>query len=404
MKRRDFLKTTAIAGTAVSISPLRGGASYAGGGRSKVVIAKDTQCLPSAGSPDEERIQDMVDHAIMELTGNRDKTAAYRAIFPEAVSSSTRVVLKINQSVDNTSRNASFRAVYEAFESGLNSIGITNVTTLGSSNTAASSNPQFSMGSTSFRIVDAIAECDYFINIPGCWATSASMAGVTMNLKNMMGAVSGSRGNMHSLFASSTTPALSILNNQEIFKEKQVLCIIAAIQIRSDSGPGGSPNNTAHSIIVSRDMVAADYQGMLILKEYDLTSDRETVAREVFDLAAQSPYNIGVADPANMDVVNIAPPWDTKVTWSGRNVEKMGLRVIYVRRNNRPHIVFKLNTPHLGSPRLTIFSMGGSKIWTSPRLEWNGETLSGGTAGPGPYLYAVTAGRRTVRGHIMIGR
>ena len=67
MKRRDFLKSAAIASTAVTVAPMIESPLFAQTTKSKVVIANDPQCLVGT-TADATRIQAMVDHAIMALT------------------------------------------------------------------------------------------------------------------------------------------------------------------------------------------------------------------------------------------------------------------------------------------------------------------------------------------------
>ncbi|MBN1129217.1 MAG: DUF362 domain-containing protein [Chitinispirillaceae bacterium] len=409
MRRRDFIKTAAMAGTAVSVQPLIHGSSRAGTAKSRVVIANDPQCFTNnAAVP--ARVQDMVDYCIMTLTGQSTRAAAYEALFPEPVTSGTKIVIKYN-SWFNLTNTPSYAKVYNALRSGLTSMlngtfPEANITASDRSGTAASGNPQFTIGSTTYRIQNVIMDCDYFINLAACWAMNNSQypCGVTMTEKNMMGALSplGSLSTFHSYFTNSNTPALAILNSQPVFRQKQVLALLDGIAIRTDSGPGGAPNKTAFSVIASKDMVAADYQGLLILKENGLSSDKEESARTVFDLSAQAPYNVGVSDPNDMEVVNIAPPWDTRVTWGGKGIERMGVRVRLGRRNNRSYVIFGIDDRAAGPYELSIFTMSGVLIWTSPTLEWNGETSGGTTASPGPYLFAVKAGRKVVRGHIVV--
>lgn len=403
MKRRDFLKTAALAGTAVSMGPLFKGVSFAQTAKSKVVIANDPLCLVN-NVANATRIQDMVDHVIMALTGITDKGLAYEAIFPKAVTTATKIVLyNATQAVSHPSLSV----VCNALKTGLTSmLGGTfpaaNVTTFSGGGTPAAANPQFTVGTTVYRIQDAIVNCDYFINVPVCWATTAALTGVTVSLKHMMGSVGvGTLSNFHNYFTSTTSPCLSILSSQPTYKNKQALVLMDGIAIRSDSGPGGSANKTAFSIVASKDMVAVDYQGMLILKANGLTSDRETTARTTFTLAAQAPYSLGTNDPNNMDIVNIAP-WTTSVTSGGYSGEKLGLKVSIGHRSGLPHVVFGLDSKAIGPVGLSIFSIDGSKIWLTNSLQWNGETFGSAQTGRGTYLYSIKAGRELLRGQIFI--
>lgn len=407
MKRRDFLKTSAMASAAASVNLLLQQPAHAQSAKSKVVIANDSKCYSGTAAV-AARVQDMVDHCIMELTGKTAKGAAYEALFPQPVTSSTKIVIKYNSNFSITN-SPSYAKVYEALRSGLTSMlngtfPAANIIAGGRSDLAASSNPSFSLGNTTFRIQDFIMKCDYFINLAACWAMGTQYpCGMTMSQKNMMGAISpfSSLAVFHNLFTNTTTPALAILNSQAAFKQKQVLTLIDAIAIRTDSGPGGSPNKTAYSLIASKDMVAADYQGLLILKANGLSTDRETMARAVGTLSAGAPYNIGNADPNLVDVVKISPPWDSSMTLEGsRAIETLGVTARTGNRNGRPYVGFSLTGPCAGPTKLSIFNAQGSRLWSASTLEWNGETAGGGRVSRGQYFFSLKANNRTVRGRI----
>jgi uncharacterized protein (DUF362 family) len=406
MKRREFLKNTAITGAAVSMGPLTGAVSLAQQAKSKVVIATDPQCfvnnVAQAG-----KVQDMVDHTIMTLTGISTKAAAYEALFPKPVTAATKILIKYNESSGQNS--LSLNAVQTALTAGLKSMlngtyPAANISTLGTGGNATG--PKFSVGSDSYQIKSAIVDCDYFINFAVCWCVGSNTAGVTLTLKNMMGAVAGNlSGGIHANFTNASGASLSILNSQQMFKGKQVLAIIDAISIclNGNCGPFSQPNGAANAIIASKDMVAADYQGFMILKGRGLTSDRVSVAQAVFDNAAKSTYGLGTNDPNNMDVVNIGPPWTTKVVVSGEKSEHLGLQVRLDHRADGQSIVFTLKNKPTGDVTLSLYAANGMQIWSHNRLAWNGETFSGQKAGPGSYFYSIKAGRETLNGKVILG-
>ncbi len=408
MKRRDFLKATAIAASAVSAGPIIGNMAYGAGTKSKVVIAKDDQCCPNK-TADKARITAMVDNCIMRLTGATDKAAAYKAIFPKAITSSTKVVIKYNNNYDitKTTPSPSYPSVYSALKEGLVAAGISssNIIAFGGTGTPASSNPQVKIGTATFRIQDDLMKCDYFINLAACWAMATQYpSGVTMSQKNMMSAVGGgSYSVFHSLFTDATNPSLAVLNSQATFKDKQVLVVLDGIGINADTGPGimAASNKIANTIFASKDMVAADYQGIQLLKANGLSADREANALKVCELSAKAPYNLGTNEPANMEIVNISPPYTTSVEWSGKLPEQVGLKVTMSRIGTRPNVVFQTER-NTSSPELAIFTVNGAKIWSGPGLEWNGETLSGGVARGGTYLFALKVSGKYVRGKISI--
>ena len=279
-----------------------------------------------------------------------------------------------------------------------------NITILTSGTGGSANGPQFSIGPTSYKIKDEIVNCDYFINLPVCWAVGSNTCGITLALKNMMGCIgAGALSNMHPYFTNASTPALSILNSQPMFKAKQVLVLIDAISINWTNGPATMPSGWAYSLIASKDIVAADYQGLLILKAKGLSSDRESVARTVFANAAISSYGLGTNDPNAMNVVTIATPWTTGVVWSGEKAERLGLQVRIDHHNGSQRIVFTLKNKPAGDVNLSLYSANGMRIWSHTGMAWNGETFSGQKAGPGTYFYSIKAGRELLNGKVIVG-
>jgi uncharacterized protein (DUF362 family) len=405
MKRREFLKNTAITGAAVSMGPLTGAVSFAQPAKSKVVIANDPQCFVNNASQ-ASRVQDMVDHTIMALTGKNTKAAAYEALFPKPVTTATKILIKFNESAGD--KSLSRNAVQAALTSGLTSMlngtyPANKISTLGTGGTATG--PKFTVGSDSYQIKSAIVDCDYFINFAVCWCVGSNTTGVTLTLKNMMGAVAGNLGGgFHGNFTNASGASLSICNSQQMFKDKQVLVLIDAISLCTvASGPAGMANAYAYSIIASKDMVAADYQGLQILKAKGLSSDRQAVANTILVNAAKPAYGLGTNDPNSMDIVNIGPPWTTQVVVSGEKSEHLGLQVQIDQRPGGQKIVFTLKNKPASDAQLSVYNASGEQIWSHNSLTWNCETLSGAKASPGTYFYSIRAGRETLKGKVMVG-
>ncbi len=421
MKRRDFLKTASAATTALSLSPVLKRDVFAQSPKSKVVIVKDTQCYV-AGKADEAKIQEMVDQAIMNLTGQSVKAAAYEALFPKPVTSTTKIAIKYNGSSGsyngNTDQVNTVKTPYMLVKASLikglqymlnGKFPAANISQHNNDKPASSGNPGFTIGSSACKFQDPIVNVDYIINMPVCWATRSDIAGVSLSLKNMMGTIvvlgQPDQSAMHAYYYNAASPSLSIISSQPTLKNKQVLVLIDAILMRTNDGPFGNPTNTSYSIIASKDMVAADYQGMLLLKANGLPADRETAARNVFNLAATGSYKLGTNDPNNMDIVNLAPPYpDVTVTHSGLSAEKIGLRVSIRHEANSPFVHFDVDKINSEKTHLAVHALSGAKIWSSTELVWNCQTSGGGKVGRGTYLFVLSVGSETVRGQICISK
>jgi hypothetical protein len=307
--RRNFLKNAslAVASTAVAPKAMLSANSVAGQEKSRVVVVHD----PS------RNIQNMVDNAVMHLTRIADKGKAYEALFPNGVTSSTSIAVKTG----GPSRSNVAGQVDEALKNGLGSmLGGTfpkgNITVLersGSRNT----NPKIEIGGDTYTFCDAFVDADFIINRAPCWThTDWENQGITCALKNMMTVVNGNlNGGFHNTFQAGRPQATSgiscwgQIHAHSVIKPKLVLVLTDAIGIRWSGGPGGAIEGYADKIIATKDTVANDYICIQILKEKGMNAKRTGFAEEVIRLAAKDEYGIGTNDPAQMDLVELRPPY-----------------------------------------------------------------------------------------------
>lgn len=414
ISRREFIKNSTIAAAGVSVAPISSFAASKGKkqDKSRVVIATDTECV-SGSAFDEERIQEMVDHAIIYLTGVNNKAKAYEALFPEPVTDSTTIAIKKN-SVSAGKKNKSWPYVRDALVKGLTYMregtfpeGNINVTTGGSS---SSTNPKFDVGNKEYTIKDPWVQSDYIINCPVCWA-HGSGHGVTLALKNMMSAVKGGSGlsPLHKYATSSSEPWMSILSSQPTFKNKQVLVLTDAITGRAKGGPGGNADFEGYCVLASQDMVACDYQGMLILIDNDLSSSREQTARKVLELAALPDYALGTDDPDEMEVLEKSPPWEDVTDINKKAMmRKNNIHVRVSTHATGSRVTFIVPVLKGRTTDLSIFDMGGKKIWAHQqvgnRFVWKGTDFNGKQVSTGMYVYSLKVGKQAFNGKFRIKR
>lgn len=409
ISRRDFLKTTSVAAagaTAASITPFS--SVYAKRDReSRIVIAKDEDCIG-----DQDKINDMVDYAIKELTEADTIPEAYEALFPEPVTTSTTIAIKQN-SVSAGSSNQTWRYVRDALKNGLTKMlngtfpeSNIKVETSGTTN---SSNPSFQIGNRTFGFRNPWVEADYIINSPVCW-THGGTYGCTLSLKNMMSSCS-SHGNFHDFDNSySSNPWQAILSSQPTAKNKQVLVLMDAISARSSNGgPGGSANVTPCCVVASKDMVAADYQGIMILKENGLSSSLESAALSKLAYAAQSPYNLGTDNPDDMEVIEIEPPWDPVVIGPAQNKTKLSSQVKVIKNSANSKVTFQFPLFSKQKAELSIFDVQGKSVWSSQltgksKIIWLARNYEGKNVPNGMYVYNLKIGARTASGKVEIRR
>ncbi len=411
LSRREFLKTTSVAAAgigAAAVSPLAASPAKRQD-KARVVIAKDTECIvDSSGNVDEQRIQDMVDYAIINLTGINNKEKAYEALFPEPVTSSTTIVIKKNGISGKTSK--SYEVVLDSLKKGFTAmLGGTfpedNVTITIGRGSISTSNPKFLIDDRyEYTFQNVWVESDWIVDAPVCWGNTPSF-GVTLSLKNMMSTVGGSA--LSNMCTKARDPWQQILNSQPLLKEKRILTFIDAIMGRSVSGPGGSCDYQAHKVIASKDTLAADYCGIQILDEFNLSSSLKNKGLEHLALAAGDPYNIGTADPEQMDIVEVEAPWDPTEVKSNGTDQKSSLQVST--RTTGSQATFTLKNIKGKQVDLSLFDLKGREVWTHKgtyvnSIVWSGTNMKGSVVSNGSYVYRLNSGGREVTGRVRIRR
>ena len=142
---------------------------------------------------------------------------------------------------------------------------------------------------------------DYLINLSVFKNHTGS--GVTLSLKNHYGSC-WSPYSMHSSDGR-CDPYIAALNALTPIRNKQVICICDAIYGIVTGGPMGPPQVTPKSLIFSKDSVALDTTGSIMLKNHGCNT--VGLARHI-STASMSPYNLGTNITSNIEVVNIENP------------------------------------------------------------------------------------------------
>jgi hypothetical protein len=398
--RRDFIKKTSLSAAGISVLSIAPWASAQA--KSRVVIARDTTC--GTTTADAAKVQEMVDQAIMALTGIQNKGLAYEALFPtNGVTTSTKIVIKINQAKRNTI-SSSYDAVTAALTKGLGymlggTFPTANVTIVGTDSGAASATT-FQVGATMYTVRNTWVNCNYFINCPPCYAIDAG-CGAAMSLKNMITSFSSPTiGSMHSTFTNATTPSLAILNSQPLFKQKQVLTLMNAIII----SPTGTSTAAGYSVIASKDMVAVDYQGIqMLIAGTGFSAANQTAALKVCELAAGAPYSIGTNLPDNMEVLRISPPYATQIISSGSPLSS-NPEIITRTEGNRT--VFEYKYGQRKNVGLAVYDMSGRQVCSRKEsgtsIVWAHNDLNGSRVSAGAYLYTLKIGDIYARGTVVV--
>jgi len=151
-----------------------------------------------------------------------------------------------------------------------------------------------------------VRECDCIINIP--LLKDHSIAGLTMSLKNMFGAIH----NPNKYHLNTGNPYIADINMLPSIRKKVRLHICDAIEAQYEGGPSFMPHWRwpLNSLLFSKDPVALDYHGWHIIDtkriEMGLKSLKE-VGREpkYIATAADNNHRLGTNNPNKIDFVVI---------------------------------------------------------------------------------------------------
>lgn len=408
--RRTFLKIVSITGAAGLIYPQRLLSGIAPLDMSRVVLIDDDNAT-SGTTIDPDVAQSMMDCGIMNLAEIFDVGEAWKALLP-GVGATSIIAIKVNcinsslsshpevaYAIANALTQMDFGGtpfpenniiIFDRTNGELTSAGYTintsstGVRCFGTNQSGVGySTDTYDVSGSSQKLSTIITElADYMVNLSVL--KNHGTAGVTVSLKNHYGTCN-SPGYLHGNHGDPYIPAL---NSLAPIRDKQYVNICDALLGIYSGGPSGSPQFAANTFIMSADPVALDYQGREILIDYGCTTgDR---AHHI-ETAAGDPYNLGTADPAEMDIVTIS---NTAGVDSGRGITSAMLQ------QNHPNpftsdtrIRFYLPAPEAVS--LSVYDVSGRRVrglidntigsgWHE--IIWAGDTDSGRRAASGVYF------------------
>ena len=313
--RRDFLKGTAL-GAAGAALGATGCSPFSETGhapvakesvpesKSKVVLVRDENALGDDGRPEENKIGEMLEAAMLELTGQPDGAAAWARFFePEDV-----VGVKINVMMTPTSHELSRSVVRGIMEAGVRerNIIVWDRKDAGRGLQGATVRTErFGYDSKSLsRIVTH--EATALVNVPGMkvhW-----LAGVAVALKNWVGAVTNINvpdiGVAYKIHADSCAECAGI-NAIPAIRDKCRLIVVDALRPLFHGGPQVNPRYLwpYRGIIAGTDPVAVDTVCTKILeakrREYK-GEDWPISPPPKHVLVAERKYRLGHADAQNI--------------------------------------------------------------------------------------------------------
>jgi uncharacterized protein (DUF362 family) len=339
LSRRFFLKAgSTLAGLSFLPAPLRSAVSvaetppeevqtlaYPNPGR--IVIVEHPKAVLGFNNVDENAAQYMFDQGIMQLAGIYTTPAAALASFFPGLTKTKKIAIKPNflNSVVPT-RKELMKAVLNRLVEMLGGFPAANITIFERHSFSGVGYTTSYFGHSVNLVRDStfpnlgytihcdgkdrpysksLYDADYLINMPVLKDHSCSSSlNLTLAFKNHMGTVNpgGSLG-IHC-----NKDAVLDIMASSVMTTKQRLVILDALYAVYNGGPGGNPQATPQKILLSQDPVAIDAQGRILINNLRVANSLSPKNATYIDQAAVSPYNLGIADPLKMQIINVSLP------------------------------------------------------------------------------------------------
>jgi len=339
--RREFLKKTAEVGlglygmmqlgidskTADAADAKRNTSSAkAENVKSKVVIAQDDKVIDKQNAVVEDVTQKMLDNALMNLAGVKNRNAAWSRYFDKK----DIVGIKVNTLAGR--RMSSHIQLVKVIINGLKAIGIPeenliiwdkadndltgagyeiNTTRKGVKCLSTEATVEYGdlimYGSIASCYSKILSSCTALVNVPVL--KHHSIAGVTISLKNWLGAIHNPN-KYH--FDAAADPYIADINMPDILRKKRQLIVCDALIAQYNGGPGFNPSYTwnSNSLLVATDPVALDTVGTQIIeakrKEMKLPSLKEAgIEPKYIATAADDEHQLGTNDLKKIEIVRV---------------------------------------------------------------------------------------------------
>jgi uncharacterized protein (DUF362 family) len=334
--RRDFLKTSLLAGGALvageSLDSSRSGrgvgatAAYAAADRARLVLARDQRLRPSGKSFDSDRVAELLDRAMQTYYDSDDPVEPWKTLVrPDEVvglkvnclsgrgnSTSPELVDAVCERLRQAGVPAENIVIWDRLNKDLDSGGFKiaykgpGVRCFG--NDALGFEDELStfgaVGSLVCRTLTRV--CDCVINMPV--VKDHSIAGITVSLKNMFGAIH----NPNKYHLSLGDPYVPDVYTLPEIRNKIRLIICDATTIQYEGGPSYLPYWAwaFDGLIVGHDPVALDHTGWQLIERKRADEGMKSLhdlerPPTYLDTAADEAHRLGTNDPDRIDLVEV---------------------------------------------------------------------------------------------------
>jgi len=326
MLRRDFIKNTSIFGSAAILAPnFTFNHSDLSPRKSRVVLSSDPQIQDKKNIINTDRLSKMLDKGIQNLFKVDNPIEAWKKIIkPGEV-----IGLKVNCLSGLGSTHVGFvEAIIERLlEAGIKQKDVIVWDRLSSDLEDGGFKIQDSRNKKRYIGNDILGfegklqlygkaaslicktvtqECDAIINLP--LLKDHSIAGLTMSMKNMFGAIH----NPNKYHLNTGDPYIADVNMLKPIRNKVRLHICDAIDAQFEGGPSFMPQWRwqMNSFLLSTDPVALDYTGWQIIEDKRIEKGLKTlkeVGREptYITTAADNNHRLGTNDPDRIELLKV---------------------------------------------------------------------------------------------------
>jgi hypothetical protein len=244
-----------------------------------------------------------------------------------------------------------------------------------------------------------IQNCTYLINCPVCWMHGSDY-GVTLSQKNTMTYL-----NAASAYHSADKKWLYSVSLDPVVKPKQAFSMLDALVGNQKSGPGSSATFEADTIIMSKDIIAVDYNALRLMEKQTSPNTAQIKTGDA-QLKAAETAGLGTCTPANMEVISLTAPFSTGIIEEHNPLFKQ-LNIRVADKGAAYDFILPAGTAQY--TEMNIFDIRGSLVWKSQALNvntivWNKQSTLGSPVPPGMYTYRIKQADRQVRGVLMVRR
>jgi len=340
--RRDFLKLSALGAAAAAGSPamaekiigLGSGMNRFGRGNGipgRIAILHDTDMGGHLPTIDRDRVEQNILIGVRALTRINNTAAAFESLFPGLHSGST-IAIKVNTlALNNDTRWEVVRGIVSGLARMLGGTYDVSLVTIHDVQTTLSSRGyvpgEFTFNGNyplfadwedcsptyyaygSHRLSNFVLGSDYVINVPALKAHNAGYPQheITTAFKNHYGSICPQN------LCNNITGMLT-LNADTNIRDKTCLVVTSALRGTYDGGPwepaqswNTFPESTPNSLFLTTDPTTEAYWARDMINAERVDRGLGAFSCPWVEQASQTPYGLGMSDPAEMTVFNFEP-------------------------------------------------------------------------------------------------